>query len=84
VQAGYLVLYRYDPRRVAQGKPGLILDSKKPKYDITPLVKGENRFAALVDIYPQEAKVKHPALVEDLKRRYEYYVGLSKSVPQAK
>jgi pyruvate-ferredoxin/flavodoxin oxidoreductase len=84
VQAGYVVLYRYDPRRVAEGKPGLVLDSKQPKYDISPLTKGENRFAALVDLYPQEAKVKHPALIEDLKRRYEYYVSLSKTSPLAK
>jgi pyruvate-ferredoxin/flavodoxin oxidoreductase len=84
LQAGYVVLYRYDPRRVAQGKPGLVLDSKQPKYDISPLTKGENRFSALIDLYPEEAKVKHPALIEDLKRVYEYYVSLSKSIPQAR
>jgi pyruvate-ferredoxin/flavodoxin oxidoreductase len=84
VRAGYIVLYRYDPRRLAQGKPGLVLDSKQPKYDISPLTKGGNRFSALIYLYPQEAKAKHPTLVEDLKQRYECYVSLSKAAPQAK
>ena len=78
LKAGYLILYRYDPRRVAQGKPGLQLDSREPKYDLAPLVKAENRFAALTDLYPQEAKVKYPELLDDLKQRYNYYVALSK------
>jgi pyruvate-ferredoxin/flavodoxin oxidoreductase len=82
--AGYVLLYRYDPRRVAEGKPGLQLDSKAPKFDLSPLTKGENRFASLVDLYPAEAKVKHPALAEDLKRRYTYYANLATQVPNAK
>lgn len=77
LKAGYLILYRYDPRRVAQGKPGLQLDSKEPKYDLTP-EKRENRFAALADLFPEEAKVKYPLLLEDLKTRYNYYLTLSK------
>jgi pyruvate-ferredoxin/flavodoxin oxidoreductase len=82
VKAGYLMLFRYDPRRVAQGKPGLQLDSKEPTYSMEALTKKENRFASLVDLYPEEAKVKHPELREDLKRRYEYYLKLSKEVPK--
>ena len=78
VKAGYIVLYRYDPRRVAAGKPGLQLDSKEPTYELAPLVKAENRFASLIDLYPQEAKIKHPLLIQDLKRRYNYYLKLSK------
>ncbi|OHS98215.1 pyruvate:ferredoxin oxidoreductase A [Tritrichomonas foetus] len=80
LKAGYLILYRYDPRRVAQGKPGLQLDSKEPKYDLAPLVKAENRFSALADIYPSEAKVKYPELLDDLQRRYNYYAQMAKII----
>ncbi|KAH0796070.1 pyruvate:ferredoxin (flavodoxin) oxidoreductase [Histomonas meleagridis] len=78
VKSGYIVLYRYDPRRAAEGKVAFQLDSKEPNYDIAPLVKSENRFASLVDLYPNEAKVKHPQLIADLKHRYNYYASLAK------
>jgi pyruvate-ferredoxin/flavodoxin oxidoreductase len=81
VQNGYVILYRFDPRRAAEGKPPLQLDSKQPKYDLSPLTKGENRFSALVDLYPKEAQVKHPALIEDLKRRYNYYAKMAQQKP---
>jgi pyruvate-ferredoxin/flavodoxin oxidoreductase len=78
VKGGYILLYRYDPRRVAAGKVGLQLDSKTPEFSLTPLTKGENRFSALVDIYPKQAEKKHPQLIADLKKRYNYYLNLSK------
>jgi pyruvate-ferredoxin/flavodoxin oxidoreductase len=77
VKGGYILLYRYDPRRAAEGKVPLQLDSKQPEFSIAPLLKGENRFSALVDLYPGQAEAKHPQLVADLKRRYEYYLKLS-------
>jgi len=77
VKAGYIVLYRYDPRRRAQGKNPLQLDSKKPDFNIDPLTKAENRFAALKDIYPAQAEKKYPQLVQDLKRIYAYYADLA-------
>jgi pyruvate-ferredoxin/flavodoxin oxidoreductase len=77
VKSGYLLLLRYDPRKGAEGKNPLTLDSKKPNFSIAPLVKGENRFAALPDIFPKEAEKKHPQLVEDLKSRYEYYARMA-------
>jgi pyruvate-ferredoxin/flavodoxin oxidoreductase len=79
VKAGYVLLYRYDPRRAAAGKNPMQLDSGQPDFKIAPLVAGENRFAALVDIYPSEAEKKHPQLVEDLKQRYEFYRKMAAS-----
>lgn len=78
VKSGYLVLYRYDPRRVAQGKNPFQLDSKDPNYDLSPLLKGESRFAALKDLYPKEAEIKYPELLSDLKSNYEKYKDLAK------
>jgi len=79
LKAGYLTLYRFDPRKTAEGKNPFQLDSEEPTYDLTPLFKEENRYAALQDIYPNEAKVKYPGLIEDLKRRYNKYAELAKS-----
>jgi pyruvate-ferredoxin/flavodoxin oxidoreductase len=77
VKSGYLLLLRFDPRRKADGKNPLQIDSKPPVFSIEPLVKGENRFAALQDIFPKEAAKKYPQLVEDLKARYEYYARMA-------
>ena len=77
VKAGYVALYRYDPRRTAEGKNPFQLDSKEPDYDLAALLKGESRFAALKDIYPKEAEVKFPQLLNDLKTRFEGYKKLA-------
>ena len=78
VKAGYLILLRYDPRRREQGKNPLQLDSKRPDFSILPLISEESRFAALQEIYPDEAAKKQPQLLEDLKSRYEYYARMAK------
>ncbi|OHT14860.1 pyruvate:ferredoxin oxidoreductase A [Tritrichomonas foetus] len=78
VKSGYLLLYRHDPRRRQEGKNPLQLDSPKPDYNINPLISDESRFASLADIYPKEAETKRPQLVEDLKKRYEYYARMAK------
>jgi len=73
VKSGYLILFRYDPRK---GK--LTLDSKKPDFDLSRVLKTENRFTALTDLFPKEAKVKFPALKQDLQNRYARYAKLAK------
>jgi len=77
IKSGYVVLYRYDPRRAAQGKNPFQLDSKEPDFELAPLLKGEARFAALKDLYPKEYEVKIPQLIKDLKARYEGYKKLA-------
>jgi len=78
LKAGYIILYRYDPRRKAEGKNPLQLDSKEPDYNLEPIFKGENRFASLKDIYPKQAEIKRPLLKQDLKKRYDYYANMTK------
>jgi pyruvate-ferredoxin/flavodoxin oxidoreductase len=41
---GYWPLYRYDPRRVAEGHAPLVLDSPPPKADVSRLMALETRF----------------------------------------
>jgi pyruvate-ferredoxin/flavodoxin oxidoreductase len=71
--AGYLLLLRFDPRRKADGLNPLQLDSKLPTFDVAPVLKGENRFASLKDIHPEEAALKFPLMVQDLKDRWNRY-----------
>ena len=78
VKAGYIILYRYDPRRADEGKNPLQLDSKAPNFTIDPLVKEESRFASLKDLYPSEAATKQPQLMHDLERRYARYANMAK------
>lgn len=78
VKSGYVLLYRYDPRRAAEGKNPLQLDSKQPDFTIDALVKEESRFASLKDIYPSEAAKKYPQLKADLEARYARYAKMAK------
>ena len=73
VKSGYIILFRYDPRT---GK--LHLDSKKPDFEMSRILKTESRFTALTDLFPKEAEIKFPELKNDLQKRYEHYAALAK------
>jgi pyruvate-ferredoxin/flavodoxin oxidoreductase len=45
--SGYWPLYRYDPAREAEGRPGLRLDSRKPTIPFVDFASSETRFAML-------------------------------------
>ncbi len=53
VETGYWPLYRYDPRRKAQGLNPLQLDSKPPKRPLRDYVINENRFRILAQADPE-------------------------------
>lgn len=55
VDSGYWPLYRYDPRRIAQGLNPFQLDSKDPKLPVGEYMKAENRFGALMRQNPERA-----------------------------
>jgi pyruvate-ferredoxin/flavodoxin oxidoreductase len=52
VDSGIWPLYRYDPRRVAEGKPPLILDSKGGKIPVSEYMQNETRFRMVEKIDP--------------------------------
>ncbi len=56
VKSGYWSLYRYDPRRTAQGKNPLQLDSPKPSIKLQDYYKTETRFSILWRTHPENAK----------------------------
>ena len=57
VESGYFTTFRYDPRLVEQGKPGLTIDCKEPDFTkFRDFVMGETRFSALPRINPEHAE----------------------------
>lgn len=57
VESGYFTTFRYDPRLVAQGKPGLQIDCKEPDFSkFREFVMGETRFSQLPKVNPEHAE----------------------------
>ena len=78
VECGYWHLYRYDPRRIAEGKNPFQLDSKEPDTSkVMDFLMGENRFASLKNNFPDKADTLYAKEVEDVKARYAKYKKLA-------
>ena len=78
VECGYWHLYRYDPRRIAEGKNPFQLDSPEPDTDkIMDYLKGENRYASLRNNFPEKADALYEMTVESAKARYAKYRKLA-------
>ncbi len=74
VEAGYWHLYRYDPRRAAEGKNPFQLDSKEPDQSkLMDFLMGENRFASLKNNFPEKADALYAKEISDVKARYAKY-----------
>ncbi len=82
VASGAWLLYRYDPRRTAEGKAPLQLDCAEPKTDVTEFFARETRFAV-----PGDPK-RHEALVEaariEIRERWALHKHLASFAPFAK
>ncbi len=76
VQSGIWPLYRYDPRRVLEGKPPLVVDAPGGKIRVQEYMKNETRFRMVEKIDPerfqrfavqaQEAAVRRMAVYEHM------------------
>jgi pyruvate-ferredoxin/flavodoxin oxidoreductase len=55
VETGHWPLYRYDPRRVAEGKHPLQLDSKEPSRPLSEYLYNESRYRQLTQRDPETA-----------------------------
>ena len=53
VECGQWPLYRFDPRRKAEGKPCLQVDYKEPKAKVADYLANENRFRQLTKLNPE-------------------------------
>ena len=75
VETGFWPLYRFDPRRVAEGKPGLQLDSKAPTKPIADFMANEGRFLQVKKANPEryEHLVQYAQeQVEERRKLYEH------------
>ncbi|MGC9357319.1 MAG: pyruvate:ferredoxin (flavodoxin) oxidoreductase [Anaerolineae bacterium] len=77
VDSGAWILYRYDPRRLAEGKNPLQLDSKEPKIDIREYMYNETRFRMLTQSYPDRAETLLELARQDAIARWNYYKQLA-------
>jgi pyruvate-ferredoxin/flavodoxin oxidoreductase len=85
VASGTWPLYRFDPRRAAEGVPLLQLDSPPPKVDILDYMRNESRFRMVEKQDPERFR----RLVDQARRVtreretvYRYLAGLNAPAPE--
>ncbi|MEX0757296.1 MAG: hypothetical protein WD204_05055 [Acidimicrobiia bacterium] len=72
-ESGYWPLYRYDPAREADGKPGLRLDSRTPTIPFSEFARTEGRFAMLRAVNPERADDLMRRAQQDIDDRWHLY-----------
>jgi pyruvate-ferredoxin/flavodoxin oxidoreductase len=77
VNSGVWPLYRYDPRRIDEGKPPLQLDSPEPKARVADYQKGEARFRVAEMVDPVRFKALQEASEKEAKQRFALYKQLA-------
>jgi pyruvate-ferredoxin/flavodoxin oxidoreductase len=78
VDSGYWPLYRFDPRRVAQGETPLQIDSAPPKSQLAQFVKNETRFRMVEQQDPSRFRELIASSQEFTARRLALYTELAK------
>ena len=73
VEAGYWILYRYNPLLAKEGKNPFTLDSKEPTADYKEFIMGETRYAALAKQFPDIAAELFDRAADEAKQRYAQY-----------
>ncbi len=77
VESGYWPLYRFNPALAAEGKNPLVLESKAPNGTLQEFLSGENRYAALEKMQPEESKRLRYAIEKQCLERYALLKQLS-------
>ncbi len=77
VESGYWPIFRFDPRRADAGENPLVMDSKAPDGTLQEFLSGENRYALLEKIMPEESKRLREKIEQDYVKRYEELVAMS-------
>ncbi|MBL7671269.1 MAG: pyruvate:ferredoxin (flavodoxin) oxidoreductase [Bdellovibrionaceae bacterium] len=78
VDSGYWPLFRFDPRKAAQGLPALKLDSQPPKIPLKQYLNNEIRFRMLEKTDPTHAAEMQTAVQRFVIERYQLYEHLAK------
>jgi pyruvate-ferredoxin/flavodoxin oxidoreductase len=79
VDSGYWPLYRYDPRRIAQGESPMKLDSAPPKGDVGQFMHNETRFRMVEQMNADRYRELLKAAKVQVQTRYALYELLAKS-----
>lgn len=77
VNSGHMNLLRYDPRRVAEGKNPLQLDSKKPSIPYKDFAQTEARFSMLWRTHPEAAEELMQRAQAGVMERFHHYEQLA-------
>lgn len=75
--SGFWPLYRFDPRRPANGKAALVLDSRPPSGDLAQTLLAEQRFRRLNSQDPQAAQALYQEAAENLRQRFAFLSRLA-------
>jgi pyruvate-ferredoxin/flavodoxin oxidoreductase len=78
VDTGYWPLYRFDPRRTAQGENPLQLDSGAPKADVARFMANETRFRVVNQQNPERYRMLLTAAQREIAMRYGLYEQMAK------
>ena len=73
VQSGHWPLFRFDPRRTAEGKNPMQLDSKAPSVPLEDYLYNETRYTALRQSHPEAAKQLLEQAQQDVTVRWKMY-----------
>ncbi len=73
VQSGHWPLFRFDPRRAAEGKNPMQLDSKAPSLPLEDYIYHETRYTQLQQGHPEEAKKLLQQAQQDVNARWKMY-----------
>jgi pyruvate-ferredoxin/flavodoxin oxidoreductase len=83
VDSAYWPLFRYDPRRVANGESPLKLDSPAPKIELAQFMHNETRFRQVEQANPEGFKRMLAQAQADVRERYALYEQLAKAMNPA-
>jgi pyruvate-ferredoxin/flavodoxin oxidoreductase len=79
METGYWPLFRYDPRRLAEGKGPMQLDSPPPKVDLASFEYNEVRFRMVENTDKERARELLEAARRDIEARYRAYELLAEA-----
>lgn len=81
VKSGFWTLYRYDPRRIEEGKAALVLDSRPPVIEgLNDTIRKEQRFRRLETLEPGIAVKLHKQSEQALLAKYNFLAMFSKHI----
>ncbi|HEY7724999.1 MAG TPA: pyruvate:ferredoxin (flavodoxin) oxidoreductase [Anaeromyxobacteraceae bacterium] len=83
VDSAYWPLFRYDPRKAAQGESPLKLDSGAPKISLSEFLIHENRFKQVEQANPERYKMLVEESQRSLRERFALYEQLARAMAPA-